>query len=326
MAFIAINARADVEGSKKGKLTPAQNAQLNAWCLSSKTGIFDCLGKCEYNSTTTSLVPLNNKVTIRFKKGYVVICGRLIECEDDTTIDITTPTNGEIKGKIILRYNLNATGNKEFEFTTTTNELTQVDLNENVVSGVYEFELYSYVATSSWVELTRTQPYIPDLNGRLEQFEQGLRGAGKPLNGYDDSKGTIEERLSALGFNRGVFVSSASTGTPTIYSLGKWGVVKFDAQYDYTSGANLRLNINENNNTERTLGTTTSSIVSKLNSDIVLKTFTDNFGSASANFQTILTKTGRLYIKRTSGNLTNVSISGASLVVPFSVDENFPVY
>ena len=66
MAFIPINAKADVKGSKKGRLTPAQNAQLNAFCLASKTGILDTLDKCE--AEQFSYTAINNLATIVFKR------------------------------------------------------------------------------------------------------------------------------------------------------------------------------------------------------------------------------------------------------------------
>jgi hypothetical protein len=205
MAFIPIDARADIEGSKKGKLTPAQHAQLNAWCLASKTGILDFpqdhnkMGRCE--AKNLDVTPINNQATIEFNRGYIVICGRLVECEEGSTVSVNTPIgSGTIKGKIIARFSLSNTKESEFVVTTTSGSLRQDDLNEQNIDGVYELELYDYTATSLSVSLTRTQPYIPDLGGKLAQFEDSLMSSGKPLNGYDVSKGTIEERLTTLGF------------------------------------------------------------------------------------------------------------------------------
>lgn len=208
--FIAIDARADVTGSKKGKLTPAQHAQLNAWCLASKTGILDCLDKCEAYSESYTVS--NNQATIKFKAGYIVICGRLVECEDNTIFVMSTPTSGTQTGKIILRYNLSNVGNNEFVITTKTGDLVQEDLNDNPSTGVYEFELYSYTATSSSVVLTRTNTdYIPNINEEL-----------KPLQGYNTEKGTIEERLTDLGFKTGsisgTFPSGATLTKKAMYA------------------------------------------------------------------------------------------------------------
>lgn len=215
--FIPIDAKADIEGSKKGKLTPAQHAQLNAWCLASKTGILDIYNnttkeyeRCE--ATETNYTATDNKATVVFKKGYIVICGRLVECEAGTKVDVATPSSGKISGKIILRYSLSAVKEDEFVVETKVGSLIQQDLNDNPLTGVYEFELYSYKATPTTVMLTRANiDYVPDiggkLNDKLEEFEKGLFDRGKPLNGYDYTKGTIEERFSRLGFNDGFIYS-----------------------------------------------------------------------------------------------------------------------
>ena len=105
MAFIPIHAKADIstgEGAKKGKITPAQASILNAWCLANKTGILDCLDKCiakEENITNVE----NNEAVITFRSGFLVICGRLIECEDGTQVVIRTPVTGSSSGKIIAK-------------------------------------------------------------------------------------------------------------------------------------------------------------------------------------------------------------------------------
>ena len=220
--FIPIDARADItegEGAKKGKLTPAQHAQLNAWCLASKTGILNIYNnttqkyeRCEAENSTYTAT--NNIVTVVFKKGFVVICGRLVECEQGTEVTVSTPSTGTANGKIILKYNLAGTGSQEFVVTTKTGELIQQDLNDNPLTGVYEFELYRYVATPTTVTLTRSNTnYIPDIGGKLQQFENSLKDEGKPLHGYDDSKGTIEERLTKLGFREGSVTLSSGTAT-----------------------------------------------------------------------------------------------------------------
>ena len=221
--FIPIDAKADVQGSKKGKLTPAQHAQLNAWCLASKTGILDCLDKCQ--ATATSYTATNNVATVILKKGYVVICGRLVECEAGTEVKITTPTSGSVSGKIILRYNLASVQEQEFVATTTTASLVQQDLNENPLTGIYEFELYSYTATPTSVTLTRTGEYVPDIGGKLSQFEASLTDEGKPLGGYDTSKGTIEERLTALGFKQATITNWNTTYVSTIEAFTQGKIV-----------------------------------------------------------------------------------------------------
>jgi len=239
MAFIAIDAKADVQGSKKGKLTPTQHAQLNAWCLASKTGIFDCLNKCE--ATSSSYTASNNIATVVFKSGYIVICGRLVECEEGTEVLVQTPVSGEINGRIILRYSLSNTGEDEFVVTTKNETLTQNDLNENPITGVYEFELYSYKATPTSITLTRNVEYVPDVSGKINELKESLKkGDVTVMNAHyaqhawyasdDLSKGTIEERLTKLGFSQGSIVSlSTDLTNATLNRVGTYAILKLPA-------------------------------------------------------------------------------------------------
>ena len=233
MAFIPIDAKADMQGQKKGKLTPAQHAQLNAWCLASKTGILDIYNnttkkydRCEATAKTYTIT--NDKATVVFNKGYIVICGRLVECEQSTSVEINTKTMPE--GKIVLRYELSSNQEKEFYVTTKNTALDKEDLNENPIKGKYDFELYSYKTSNGALNLEdRTMDYVPDIGGKLEQFITILTGTGvigegtPPLQAYDKSKGTIEERLTRLGFKEATitgvntnFISSISA-----YQQGK---------------------------------------------------------------------------------------------------------
>lgn len=170
--FIPIHAKADIVGEKKGKITPAQASQLNAWCLASKTGILDWGGKCEATATSYSIS--NNVATIVLNKGYIVICGRLVEVEQNTSIDIDTSANPS--GKIILSFNLSSSGKEEFKVEVVDRVLRQDDLNENPISGVYEFELYSYSVTSTTVTLNRNVQYIKSVSERLDElgFKEGV--------------------------------------------------------------------------------------------------------------------------------------------------------
>ena len=195
MSFIAIDAKADISYNevneslphstqKKGKLTPAQHAQINAWCLAKKTGIFDYLGKCEYDTNLTNLIPQDGNVTVFFKKGYVAICGRIVECEAGTKVEINT--NEMPNGKIVLRYDLRASKDEEFKVVVVSQStiLEQNDLNENTENGVYEFELYSYSLSGSSIVLTRSNTeYIKDISSKIDD---------------------IEERLTKMGFSEGV--------------------------------------------------------------------------------------------------------------------------
>jgi hypothetical protein len=220
--FIPIDAKADIQGSKKGKLTPAQHAQLNAWCLSNKTGIFDCLDRCATTSNTYSIT--NNIAEVVFKKGYVAICGRIVECEEGTTIAINTKETP--KGYIILRYNLAASGESEFEFTIKSSQESRQkeDLNKNPLSGVYEFELWAY--TTDGVNLTISEPtaygheYIESVADKIERCEQDIEY-------YSGDIQYLKDRLDELGFKSGVITfmgvdyNPVETNKEGLFKLGK---------------------------------------------------------------------------------------------------------
>ncbi len=235
MAFIPIHIRADIQGSKKGRITPAQQAQLNAWSLSKKTGILDWGGKC----TITNTVPeraSNGDVTITFNKGYIVICGRLIECEDGTNFTFNTSVNET--GKIILKIDLNSSGENEFVIEKTTrSQLTQQDLNENPVTGIYEFELYSYTTTSTNVSFTSSvSSYVKNLDGLVEDIKSNVRS--------DIEK--IEKRLDRLGFKSGrltpqqQFTNLTGNDDGIITREGNRVVIKFSMTCDIIFLGNVK--------------------------------------------------------------------------------------
>ena len=209
MAFIPIDAKADVQGTKKGKMTPEQHAQLNAWCLSNKTGILDWGYRCRAEETNITNI-IGNSTIVRFKKGYIVICGRLVECEEGTEVTVNTPASGTETGNIVARYNLLANGLEEFSVIATSEALVQNDLNDNVL-GRYDFVLYSYTATPSTLTLTREDNYISSVEDMFTQVEANL------VN--------VEERLTALGFRQGSVALSVGTATTnTITRQGNYVV------------------------------------------------------------------------------------------------------
>lgn len=179
MAFIAINARSDITSEisgnptstlKKGKITPAQMAQVNAWSLSRKTGIFDFAGKCEAKNLEPDIN--NNSSTIVFNKGYISVYGRIVECEQDTSFTLTGITSGST-GKIVLRFDLASLQERECQILAITREPVKVDLNENNLMGVYELVLYDYEVTSTKLKLTRNIEYIKDMEQVLKDISEG---------------------------------------------------------------------------------------------------------------------------------------------------------
>ena len=110
--------------------------------MAEKTGILDCLGRCE-NTAGNTMTTFTNKVTVSLKHGFLVVCGRLVECEEGTEIIVNTPTSGSISGKIILRIDLSSTRENEFVFTLKDGELVQEDLNNKIngIASTHKFEL-----------------------------------------------------------------------------------------------------------------------------------------------------------------------------------------
>lgn len=199
--FIPIHAKADIVGEKKGKITPAQASQLNAWCLASKTGILDWGGKCEATATSYSIS--NNVATIVLNKGYIVICGRLVEVEQNTSIVVDTSANPS--GKIILSFNLSSSGTEEFKVEVVNRNLRQDDLNKNPISGVYEFELCRYETNSTNLTIIKTvNTYVKSVEDAIDDAENNaIKIATNYHNQAVNSIALLEGRLNSLGFRSG---------------------------------------------------------------------------------------------------------------------------
>ncbi len=210
MAFIPIHARADqnatdpVSATKKGKLTPEQAAVLNSFTLYEDTGILDFGGKCKENRQSYA----NNIITIYLSKGYIAICGRLVEVEENTTVIINT--NLFQSGKIVARFDLSQPAEGEFSVNVVNANYNpdSDDLNENPINGKYDLVLYDFVLSQQGTYATLTQKAAICKGNKqvYEKFQQILGKQGisisvlqkAPLQGYDTSKGTIEERLNNL--------------------------------------------------------------------------------------------------------------------------------
>lgn len=188
MAFIPVIARADISASdvladnptstvKKGKITPKQMAQINAWTLASKVGILDVLNKCQ--TTTTSYQVSNNKATVVFQSGYIVVYGRLIEVEEQTPVIVDgTATAAGTHRKIVLRVNLSNSKQEEIavKVLNSSEILNTEDLNENPL-GSYDLVLCTYTSDGTNITL--------QANTELKYIK------------------SVEERLTSLGFKEG---------------------------------------------------------------------------------------------------------------------------
>lgn len=188
MAFIPVIARADISASdvidgnptstvKKGKITPKQMAQINAWTLVSKVGILDVLNKCQ--TTANSYQVNNKKATVVFQSGYIVVYGRLIEVEQYTPVEVDgTATATGTHRKIVLRVNLSNSKHEEIavKVLNSSEVLNTEDLNEKPL-GSYDFVLCTY--TSDGINITL------QANTELKYIK------------------SVEERLASLGFREG---------------------------------------------------------------------------------------------------------------------------
>jgi hypothetical protein len=249
--FIAVNAKADIAESKKGKLTPAQNAVVNAWSLSKQTGILNVLNDC----TATASTPVANVVTVTFRKGFFTVWGRLVEVEEGTQIKITLPVSGTQKGYIVARFDLSKSGEEEFKVLTKTTNLIQQNLIYNP-TGVYEFVLYEYTAYSAGsgnkLELSgrNESEYIDSAEYNLERIEDEFAQAKEET---DAKIKNLENRLAEMGFKQG---SVSGLAGATLNAMGKYAILT--TPEFYISGA------------------TTKSVTMSFKS---LKTFTANLGS-----------------------------------------------
>lgn len=236
--FIPVNAKADIQGSKKGKLTPAQNAVVNAMTLEKQTGIFVIGNKCEALASS----PSYDEVTVTFDSGYFAVCGRLVEVEKGSAVKVSLPASGKVEGNIVARFNLGQSGEEEFKVFATDQLLVQEDLN-TVSTGVYDFSLYEYEATPSGVTLKprKDSIYIYPSHKRVNDLREDVMDGTTVVKTARDyaSGGTIdtkltslEQRVTNLGFKTG---SSGMSGA-TLRTQGKCGILSILQGAPYTGG------------------------------------------------------------------------------------------
>lgn len=255
MSFIAINAKADITingtnptaTTKKGKITPAQNAMINAWTLSNKTGVLNFGNKC--TTTATVFTSTGNTVDIEFNDGYFVVCGRLVEIEAGTIVSTVKLGEGK-QGQIVAKFNLSSTQEGEFSVTAGAKRtLVTNDLNKNPSSGVYEFVLYDFEYTSNGVRMIERDEsiYIDDMNSLIANLKEAIgipdTGIGSaPLDGYNKEKGTIEERLTNLGFKVGSVSDAFANAGATLTAIGKYAILTIpEGAVTLTDEDNLRV-------------------------------------------------------------------------------------
>lgn len=193
-----------------------ENLEVPSWAdgalysmlLSKETGIWNKFDKCDVTApidydTTAGFA------TIKFNKGAISVCGRVLFIDQNTEFKV--PLTATQTGSIGVRINLSKPVTEQYEFySKTTQSLVQEDLNDNRL-GKYEFEIFKYTSTGGSITLNKQENYIESSSEVLEEvLESDGKTAKKATEAkiaeyasVDTSKGTIEERLTALGFKSG---------------------------------------------------------------------------------------------------------------------------
>ena len=205
MSLIPIIFKSDSDqNAKKGKVRAEDMSALFAFSLSNKSGILDLLNKCEAYNLTVS----GGSASFYLHSGYIVICGRAVYIEEGTAVNIALPASGTETGYFGVKIDLGMTADGECTFFKKEGTLVKNDLNENPVSGVYEFAIYSYQATPSSFsfrtkvadEIKKTEVPETALSATFTSNRDGTIDRTKTI---DEKFGEFEARLTAQGFNVG---------------------------------------------------------------------------------------------------------------------------
>lgn len=118
----------------------------------------------------------------------------------------------------------------------------EVNLGLNTTSIKSEYDTATYPTIDSGDDLTENSTGIANLslyqftaqNGVISDVNKVVKEISYPLNDYDITKGTVEERLTNLGFKQGSFSISLKTGaapqitTNSIIRQGNYCIGSFD--------------------------------------------------------------------------------------------------
>ena len=245
MALIPMIFKADggEDYPKKGKIRAEDLSALFAFSLPKKTGVLNVLGTCTAYNTVVS----NGYATITFHNGYVVICGRLIYIEESTSVTISLVASGTVTGKLGIRVSLSATGVTECEWFSKTGNLTQDDLNNNPIAGVYEMALYDYNASPTTFVLgnkvaTNINPNEDLVEDITSTPSEGAKYPTDDNNQPIIAKGTIdgrltnlEARITALGFSEVDATSQTNCSGVHLKRQGNYVICTGNIQQDQFS-------------------------------------------------------------------------------------------
>ena len=220
-----------------------------------------------------------NGLNFTVNSGRLVLQG--IECDIDATGVTITIDNIATKRyyTIYLEVNLGlntATIKSEYDTATYPTIDAGDDLTENT-TGIARLPLYKFTATS----------------GIISEVNKVIKEISYPLNDYDITKGTVEERLTSLGFKKGVVYFDNIAVDDTLASVYKEGnivilekcvtlnqnvnTISFDKEFYPISD----INISASNLTQ--LGAFSVNLTLTTDGKIDLSSLTNSFGVAMSN-------------------------------------------
>jgi hypothetical protein len=136
---------------KQGNVTPHLDAIIHKFQMYNPSGIYDGIGG-ECGITAPVDYPSAGQAKVTLNAGMISIQGRHIYIDAGTefTFTLSATSTGSLGVKIDLSQ---PAGSEVSFYTKSTYTLTQNDLAANQTTGVYEFEIYRFTATTSTLTL-----------------------------------------------------------------------------------------------------------------------------------------------------------------------------
>lgn len=197
----------DLNNVKKGNVRGQDLASFLSISMPKRAGVLDIFDDpCGY----VQITPTTGYAIVTMKKGYINIYGRCIYVEQNEQVQIALPTSGTVTGTFGIRINLGETGANEVAWFTKTTTLQQDNILNNEITGIYEFALYNYTATSSGLTLTKIATVI-------QNIDDYLKGANftTPATSDNSTKLATTEFVdnkitSRLGFEKHTYSNTAT--------------------------------------------------------------------------------------------------------------------
>ena len=251
MALIPVIFNADDSANTlKGKVTPENLSSFLGVLQTRTAGILDLFENPIGVTTIVDNTPVG-KSTITFREGYISVMGRLIYVQPNTQCQFTLPVAGTETGSFGIQIDLASTGANEVTWFKSTSTLRTDDIASNSATGVYQFRLYDYTATTSGVTLSNK---TTEVISSIAEFLQGPNFETKPLGTADRSVATTEFVANTIGLSKksyqnnavGLVSGKTTQHTFTVLDLlgiriiyGKINVLEANQPTDVYWGSNL---------------------------------------------------------------------------------------